>query len=127
MDKTVLVVEDEPSLREMISIILQDEGFTTYEAENGERAVALLDEHVVDLVLSDISMPKMDGLELGLYCKEHFPELPFVLMSGGSRELQNIDEEGYLESGKEITQARFVLQKPFDLDAFMKVINECLP
>ncbi len=127
MDKTVLVVEDEPSLREMISIILQDEGFMTYEAENGERAVALLGEHVVDLVLSDISMPKMDGLELGLYCKEHFPELPFVLMSGGSRELQNIDEEGYLESGKEITQARFVLQKPFDLDAFMKVINECLP
>lgn len=127
MDKTILVVEDEFSLREMISIILQDEGFATREAENGKQAIALLEQHVFDLILSDVSMPVMDGLELGKHCKAYYPQIPFVLMSGGSRELQSIDEEAYLESGKEITQARFVLQKPFDLDAFMDVINQCLP
>jgi CheY-like chemotaxis protein len=127
MGKKILVVEDEPLLREMICIILNDENFDTYQAEHGEEAVEILQNRPVDLVLSDISMPKMDGLDLGVYCKERFPEIPFVLMSGGSRELQVQDNDKYLDSGKELTAARYVLQKPFDLDDFLGIIQTCFP
>ena len=125
MDKKILVVEDDELLREMIEVILQDEEFTTFAAQHGKEAIDILHNQDIDLVLSDISMPVMDGLELGVYCREHFAHIPFVLMSGGSRELQNYDDRKYLDSGKEITAARYVLQKPFDLIEFLKLIDQC--
>ncbi len=127
MDKKILVVEDESLLREMICIILNDENFVTYQARHGEEALGILQNSPVDLVLSDISMPKMDGLELGVYCREHFPDIPYVLMSGGSRELQVQDDDKYLDSGKELTAARYVLQKPFELEDFLEIILKCFP
>jgi len=126
MDKKILVVEDEDALREMIMTVLEDENFSPIEARHGQQAIEILENRVVDLVLSDITMPVMGGLELGAYCKQHFPGVPFVLMSGGSRELQNHDGDKYLQSGVELTGARCILHKPFSLSEFIQVIESCL-
>ena len=88
-----------------------------------ERGVSMVEFGFIALPLCVIMM---GGLELGAYCKQHFPGLPFVLMSGGSRELQNHDGDKYLQSGVELSGARCVLHKPFSLSEFLQVIESCL-
>ena len=58
---TVLVVEDEADIREMLTLLLEGEGYAVHQAEDGLRAVAVLEELIPDLVLLDIMMPGMDG------------------------------------------------------------------
>lgn len=124
MDKSILVVEDESALREMIATVLEDETFIPFQAEHGRQAIEILHQRPIDLVVSDITMPVMDGLELGIYCRQKFPHIPFVLMSGGSRELQNHDGDKYLQTAMELTGACCVLYKPFSLGEFIQVIRE---
>ena len=64
--KTSLIVDDEPSVRNFIIAVLQNDGFQTIEAENGVHALELLNklDGAVDLLVSDIKMPVMDGIKL---------------------------------------------------------------
>lgn len=59
----ILLVEDDPMVRELVNLILQKRGWSTLTAENGERALSALESETVDLVLMDVQMPGMDGLE----------------------------------------------------------------
>ncbi|REJ15554.1 MAG: DNA-binding response regulator [Paenibacillaceae bacterium] len=61
MDKTILIVEDEPKLRRVLADFLRNDGFRVLEAGNGEVALQLFDRHPVDLVILDILMPGLDG------------------------------------------------------------------
>ena len=60
----ILVVEDDKNLRKLITTYLQRNKYNTYEATNGDEAVNVLDQCYIDLIVSDIMMPKMDGYEL---------------------------------------------------------------
>ena len=60
----ILVVEDDKNLRKLITTYLQRNKYNTYEATNGEEALNVLDQSYIDLIVSDIMMPKMDGYEL---------------------------------------------------------------
>lgn len=60
----ILIVDDDPHIRELIRVFLRNEGFGLYEAENGVAALELLETVVVDMVILDIMMPQMDGWEL---------------------------------------------------------------
>jgi CheY-like chemotaxis protein len=63
--KTILIVDDQPELRLMLRIVLEDEGFECLEASDGEMAIQLLTDHSpVDLVVTDFQMPRMHGLQL---------------------------------------------------------------
>ena len=62
MDKTILVVDDSKSMRQMISFTLKQAGFATLEGSNGEEGLQQLNSQRVDLVLTDLNMPVMDGL-----------------------------------------------------------------
>jgi two-component system, NtrC family, nitrogen regulation response regulator NtrX len=81
MAKTILVVDDENSIVQTLSGILQDEGFEVVSAGNGETALQIVEEEAPDLVLLDISLPGMDGLEVLQQLKEHHPMLPVVMVS----------------------------------------------
>ncbi len=70
---TILVVDDEPELREMIEEYLSSKGFIVLTAENGEAMRQVLAAHAIDLVLLDIKMPGEDGLSLARYLREHHP------------------------------------------------------
>src|SRR5215211_3201186 len=61
---TVLVVEDEPVIRELMVILLEEEGYTVVQAADGLEALQTVDDHPIDVVLSDVKMPRLDGAAL---------------------------------------------------------------
>ena len=79
--KTVLIVDDDPDVSRSVSEILEDEGCTVVISRSGTEALSALSRHSVDLVLSDVVMPDMDGYELFRTLQATRPELPIVLMT----------------------------------------------
>lgn len=83
MAKLILIVDDEESIRQTLNGILEDEGYKTIEAENGSAALDIIQEESPDLVLLDIWMPGMDGIQTLEMIRQRFPETTAVMMSGG--------------------------------------------
>ena len=79
----VLVVDDDALLREVLTDILRDAGLEVETASTGTEAVAKFDVARVDVILSDVSMPEMDGIELLRQVRERDVDVPVVLMTGG--------------------------------------------
>ena len=77
----VLITDDEPDIRWTLSTLLQREGFETVEANDGPTALAILRRNMVDVVLLDIRMPGMDGLEVLHEAKKHDDSLPIILVT----------------------------------------------
>jgi two-component system cell cycle sensor histidine kinase/response regulator CckA len=103
--KISLVVDDEPSVRNFIIAVLQGDGFQTIEAENGVHALELMHElgGVVDLLVSDIKMPLMDGITLACSVRAEFPAIPLILVSGYAE----IEEAKLPDTGFEFVQIPF--------------------
>jgi two-component system response regulator PilR (NtrC family) len=78
----LLIVDDEPSICELLEISFRKEGHKVEVATNGEAAKRLLASRIFDIVVSDICMPDMDGVELLRYCKEVSPSTTFILVTG---------------------------------------------
>ena len=119
---TVLVVDDEVAVRRAITIYLKRNGYTVVEAEHGARALALLDElgWRVDLVLTDVEMPEMNGLDLAREIRRRDPSLPLLYMSGfvdGRRSAGDREVE---------LAAASVLTKPFDLAFLLERVRDAL-
>ncbi len=81
MPSTILVVDDEPQIRETVAGILSDEGFEVATAAEGEEALKLVSEEHPDLVLLDIALPGADGLEVLQELKRQHPTLPVIMIS----------------------------------------------
>ncbi len=79
---SLLVVDDELLIRDLLYDFFSDQGWTIAVAENGEKALDILKSRKIDLILSDIKMPEMDGLELTARVHEQYPQIPVVLMTG---------------------------------------------
>lgn len=77
----ILSVDDEPRIREKIATHLEDSGFVVFEANNGIEALDIIRDKKPDLVISDINMPNMNGLELLEQIKKDDPDMPFIVMS----------------------------------------------
>lgn len=82
--EVVLIVEDEPVIRRLLRLTLERADYTVLEAADGIEAVDLLDtgQHRVSAIVSDITMPRMDGLALVDHLESSHPALPIVLASG---------------------------------------------
>jgi two-component system response regulator PilR (NtrC family) len=78
---TILVVDDELSMREFLKILLEKEGYQAVTASDGEKALKAIEMQEFDLVISDIRMPGMGGLELLDSVKKVNPELPFIMIT----------------------------------------------
>lgn len=79
--QTILVVDDEESVRSMVAVLLQKEGYQVSSADGGQEALDLLGEQAFDLVLSDIRMPRMDGLQLLDRIQALYPDITVIMMS----------------------------------------------
>lgn len=82
MVKKILVVDDEANIREIISEFLQTLGYEVVEAEDGNQAIKECGRKEFDLVITDIRMPNMNGLDLLKNLKKVIPDLPIILMTG---------------------------------------------
>lgn len=80
---TILLVEDHAEVRSALRRALQRLGHGVVEASDGREAVRSLEQEAVDLVITDINMPEMDGIELILETTERWPCLPMIARSGG--------------------------------------------
>ena len=80
----ILIIEDEPAIRRVLLKILSDEdkSHELFEAENGIEGINLIKKHQFDLIISDVKMPKVDGIEVLEFINLNFPETPFVMISG---------------------------------------------
>ncbi|PLX79895.1 MAG: Fis family transcriptional regulator [Desulfuromonas sp.] len=116
--KTILVVDDEQSIRDSLEGILSDEGFTPIFAENGEQALASLKEELPELVLLDIWMPGMDGLEVLETINKLHPDLTVIMMSG----------HGTIETAVKATKmgAFDFIEKPLSLEKILLSIQHGL-
>ena len=78
----ILIVDDEPGIRQSLKGVLEDEGYKTYLAESGEACLELLRKHALDLVLLDVWLPGMDGLDAlqKIRASENAPEV--IMISG---------------------------------------------
>ncbi len=81
MSKTMLIVEDEETLRESIKRIFTKEGFAVDAAESAERGLALVEKNIYDVIISDIILPGMDGIEMLAKVREQIPDQIFIIVT----------------------------------------------
>jgi PAS domain S-box-containing protein len=81
-DKVILTIDDESYIRQSIKSYLEDFGFTVFEAEHGKKGLEIFDSTHIDLILLDLRMPEMNGLEVLKIIKEKSPETPLIVASG---------------------------------------------
>jgi DNA-binding NarL/FixJ family response regulator len=82
MSATLLLVEDEPQFRRSLRAFLEDSEYCVLEAANGREALDLFQRHRPALVLTDLRMPAMDGIELLTHLKSLCPDVPVLVLSG---------------------------------------------
>lgn len=116
---TILVIDDELGYREMMQMDLGDQGFRVLSAEGGAQALELLKGEKVDLVLTDMKMPHMDGLDTILAIKKLDPGIPIVLMTGFAM-------EDRVRRALELAPTA-CLKKPFMIEELASVIHAALP
>jgi PAS domain S-box-containing protein len=93
VNKTILVVDDEPSLLSVTSEILTHHKYKVLTADNGEKALEILSCNDIDLLLSDVIMPKMDGFELAALVKEQYPNVKIQLVSGYTDNVNRLNND----------------------------------
>ena len=119
--KNILIIDDEYQVRDVINITLTENGYKAYEAENGKKGVELFMNINPDIVITDVNMPEMSGLELASRLMEHDPRREVVIMTGYST------HESAVQAIK--LGASDYLRKPFtihDFSAFKKSLKEIL-
>ncbi len=117
----VLVIDDEEVVRRAIGLALSRAGHHVRLAEDGAVGLALLADHGADLVITDIIMPDMAGIETIAELRQHHPKLPVIAMSGGGR-TANFQ---FLEVARHLG-AVHTLRKPFDTSELLAAIAACV-
>ncbi|HEX9721980.1 MAG TPA: response regulator [Candidatus Paceibacterota bacterium] len=119
---SVLIVDDEPALGKMIGIFVTGIGWEYQIVSNGEEAIRMLQEKSPNLVISDFSMPVMNGLQLLAYMRSNdvFKDVPFIMISSGDP--RNLERDVLAEAME--LGANAVLSKPFQLSTLAQTIEE---
>src|SRR5713226_7144247 len=114
----LLIVDDELSMRQFLTHLFQREGHTVRVAENGRQAMTLLREQPADVVISDVKMPDMGGIELLRAARELQPDVEFIMMTA----FANVDtaREAFLLGAFDF------IQKPFDNDHLKEIVARAL-
>ncbi|MFM9021748.1 MAG: response regulator, partial [Sediminibacterium sp.] len=115
---SILIIDDEKSIRNVLRDILQHEGYQVEEAADGEQGMKLFQSKTFDLVLCDIKMPKMDGMEVLQQMMAVNPEIPVVMISG----------HGSIENAVEAVKkgAYDFISKPPDLNRLLITLRNAL-
>jgi CheY-like chemotaxis protein len=118
----ILVIDDEAAIRQMIRRILERAGYSVIEAPGGRAGIKLLRNQPVDLVMTDIIMPDMEGIETILQIRRDFPAIRILAMSGGgAAKVSSVYLDAALKLG-----ADAILPKPFRASALCDLVNQLL-
>ena len=112
----ILVVDDEEDLRMTVTDILEDEGYSIIAAPGGKEALALLKENEFDLMVTDLGMPGMSGWDLARTCRELYPQVSIILLTGWGATL---DPEEATKAGIDK-----IMEKPFDIVELLDTVQD---
>ena len=115
---TVLVVDDDEVMRDLLSRMLGRAGYAVETAADGRKALESFHEHAIDAVVTDMSMPKMDGIELTRALLNERPELPIIAVTGV--------DESYLRVAM-AAGAKAGMQKPIRAGELAQTMRRLLP
>jgi two-component system chemotaxis response regulator CheY len=121
MGKTIMIVDDSISMRQLVSFTLQSEGFTVVEAADGPEAVEKSQSTDVDMFITDLNMPEMDGIELirQLKADSRHRFSPIVMLTTESHESKK-------QEGKQAGAAGWIV-KPFTPDELLHIVQKFAP
>ena len=121
MSKTIITVDDASTIRKMVSFTLQPTGHRVLEAADGTQAMDLLRKEAVDLILSDINMPNMNGSELTRQVRTlpQHSTTPIILLTTESEPQKKAEGKAAGASGW--------IVKPFKQDQLLALVNKVLP
>lgn len=120
---TILLVDDEELLRAGVQEMLEMTGYTVITAANGQEAMACLTQQNIDLVITDLVMPKMDGVDFVDQVRKIRPDVPVIVVSGSTRNIM----QRYGIDSIQVPGADASLSKPFkgvDLMSQIKALLE---
>lgn len=112
--KRILIVDDNLMVRKLIKNIFRDEAYDIEEAENGLEGLEIAKRSAIDLVITDIIMPKMEGIELIMHLKRDFPDIKIIAISGG--------KPYYLYMAKKLGIEK-IFTKPLNLHEFLNAVK----
>lgn len=117
----IVVIDDEPLIRSTVSTILTREGFNVETAADGKGGIALVHNNPPNVVITDIFMPNMDGIEIVMELKRSCPHTKIIAMTGGGQ--ARMMELG---SAAKHLGADYILHKPFDKKSLLAAMRAVL-
>jgi PAS domain S-box-containing protein len=113
--QTVLVIDDEDLVRDVVARMVEELGYATVTARDGKDGLAMLEQHQVDAVLVDLSLPQMSGADVVAAMRARRPDLPLIVCSGYDRD------------GRGPVAADAFLPKPFRIESLQRTLAKLLP
>lgn len=122
--KTILVIDDEPDTVTYFSSLLEDNGYFTVTAENGEEGLAKVSESPPDLITLDISMPETSGVRFyrELRDSEQWKSIPVIMITGVSEDFQT-----FISSRRQVPPPDGYLSKPVKEEDLLGLVKKLLP
>lgn len=121
MSKTIMTVDDSPSIRQMVSFTLKEAGYDVIEAADGKDALAKLSEGPVHMVIADLNMPNLDGIELirEIRANPALRFIPIIMLTTESQERKK-------QEGRQAGATGWIV-KPFKPEQLIAVVKKVLP
>ena len=116
--ETILVVDDEAAICELSKQLLEARGYTILVADSGEAALKVLESNDIDLLLSDVVMPNMDGYKLAEKVRKKYPSIKIQLVSGFDDDRKRTEEDEILY--------KYLLSKPYNSSSLFDAVTKCL-
>jgi len=118
INKTILLVDDEQGYRDLLYMELSDRGYGVLTAGGGPEALEILQREEVDIIITDMKMPKMDGLDVVIASRQLRPGIPIILMTGYAI-------EGRVQEALAL-KASVCLRKPFQIEELETALRAAL-
>ena len=119
----ILVIDDDHAIRSVVTLLLERSGHQAVVAENGRRGLRILDSDDFDLLIIDIFMPEMDGLEAIRLVRQTKPAMPIIVMSGGAQQIGSMPD--FLPTATKLGAIESV-RKPFKPETLVAAVADCL-
>ena len=126
--KTLLIVDDVESLRDVLASVLKDEGYNVFMAGNGKEGLMVLAAQKIDLLITDIFMPEMDGFELSMGVRNNYPQTKLIIISGGGTVRSGARTNNFdaIQAGQDLVNPDSILKKPFAPSELIELVATVL-